>query len=222
MSEQSFSILGHQGPQLASDIAVRGYFPTPVAVTMLAHHDVLQRDLNGLIEERSRVVPPRADLAPGLWQSEDDVPAWGGKSARMVLDVALGLAQRLTADRQGQPISPSWRLAASALIRRPGAVWPGRSYPFAHWLAIYQIDDGLGGTDEPATPLLIDDPRGQIPLLAAPQTGYAMPGAHRPGEPEKLVLNRGQIVLMPGWLRVAMAAHSGSRPASALIITLTP
>ena len=221
MSDPSFSSLGHQGPQLASEIAVRGYFPTPVAVTTLAHHEALQRDLNPMIEERSRMAPARPDLPPGIWHSDDDFAAWGGKSGRIILDAAIGLAQRLTADRQGQPVNMSWRVAASALIRRPGALWPSRSHPFAHWVALYQIDDGLAGGDEPPGALVIEDPRGQIPLLSTPQTGFAMPGAHRPGEAEKIILARGQIALLPGWLRVGFASHGGSRAATTLAVMLS-
>lgn len=221
MSDISFTTLNQTGPQLASDISVRGYFPTPIAVTTLAHHDVLLRDLLPIIEERSRATPGITGLAPGLWQSNDDFPAWGGKAARVIIEASIGLAKRLSADRHGQPIEVSWRLNASILIRRPGAMMPAQMMPLSQWQIFYQLDDGLAGPDEIPTSLMIDDPRGPLAFVQSPQTGFAMPGAHRPGEAERLLLQRGQIALMPGWLRTGMPPHHGTRAAITVLIMLS-
>lgn len=220
MSDTSYATINQHGPQLASDISVRGYFPTPVAMTTLAHHEILSRDIQPLIEDRCRIHPGRSGSAPGLWHSDDDLVAWGGKGTRVVIDAALGLARRLTCDRQGQPVDINWRLGASVMVRRPGAVVPSWQTPFCHWLALYQLDDGLSGPDEEPAMITIDDPRGPVTMMASPQTGCAMPGAHRPGEAEKVILQRGQIILLPGWLRVGMTAHLGTRAAMTILVNM--
>src|SRR5688572_7909310 len=91
-------------PRRAGDVELRSYFATPIAVVELGDAAALNRALREtvLAREAANVSVQHSNL--GGWQSSWDFPAWGGTAGDTVLRSAVGLANRMTADRQGKPV----------------------------------------------------------------------------------------------------------------------
>src|SRR5690606_38406351 len=85
------------------NVQVRTYFPTPVVVTRLEEADDLNRELARIILAREATTPGVQHSNLGGWQSADDFQVWGGAPGRALLEAAMSLATRLTADRRGKP-----------------------------------------------------------------------------------------------------------------------
>ena len=158
------------------DASVRSYFATPIALVRLPEFGGLNAALRETVLARERQLPSVHHSNLGGWQSSWDFAEWGGEAGRAVLGAAAALADKLTSDRAGQPVSVAWKMNAWANVNRAGHGNEFHTHPGAYWSASYYVDDGgiaadpsLGGEFE------IQDPRGVGPAMYAPLLAFAMP-----------------------------------------------
>jgi uncharacterized protein (TIGR02466 family) len=189
---------------------LRTYFATPVAVVELPDGAALNAELRETILARERAAPSVKASNLGGWQSTWDFATWGGRAGQSVLDAARRLADRLTCDRQGRPVSIPWKMNAWANVNRSGHANEFHTHPGAYWSASYYVDDGgiaadasLGGEFE------IQDPRGVAPAMYAPLLAFAMPGGQSAGASELIRPQEGTLILFPAWLSHGVRPYGG-------------
>ena len=198
-------------PAIDVQVQLRTYFPTPVAVATLNGSAALNAELKRAILERVQAHPGVQHSNLGGWQSSWDFADWGGQPARAIIDAARALADKLTADRAGQPARVPWRLNAWANVNRIGHANEFHTHPGAFWSASYYVDDGgidadpaLGGEFE------IQDPRGVAPAMYAPLLAFAMPGGQSAGASELIRPKSGMLVMFPAWLSHGVRPYKGA------------
>lgn len=197
-------------------------FATPVAVAELPESAQLNAGLRETILARERDHAGTAHSNLGGWQSTWDMTAWGGAETQRILEQAKQLANRLTADRQGRPVSLDWRINAWANINRSGHGNEFHTHPGAYWSGTYYVDDGgiaaepgLGGQFE------VQDPRGVAPVMYAPNLTFATQGGASLGASETLSPRAGMLVLFPAWLQHQVRPYSGTRERISIAFNLS-
>jgi uncharacterized protein (TIGR02466 family) len=192
------------------DASVRSYFATPVALVRLPEFGGLNAALRETVLARERELPSVHHSNLGGWQSSWDFAEWGGEAGRAVLGAAAALADKLTSDRAGQPVSVAWKMNAWANVNRAGHGNEFHTHPGSYWSASYYVDDGgiaadpsLGGEFE------IQDPRGVAPAMYAPLLAFAVPGGTSVGASELVGPVSGTLMMFPSWLSHGVRPYTG-------------
>ena len=195
-------------PDLQAEI--KGLFPTPVALAQLPDGEAVNDALREVILERERSHPSRLHSNLGGWQSSWDLEQWGGPAVARVLGAAEALANRLTRNRQGEPVQVAWRINCWANINRHGHGNEFHTHPGAFWSGSYYVTDG-GAADDPALggEFEVQDPRGVAPAMYAPNLTFAGPAGPSLGASEVIRPRAGMIVLFPSWLQHAVRPYTG-------------
>jgi uncharacterized protein (TIGR02466 family) len=191
-------------------IEVRSYFPTPVVVARVP----LAADDNARLRES---ILAREKTHPGVhhsnllgWQSADDFTQWGGDEGKKLLGFAKALADRLAGDRAGNQVAVGWFVNAWANINRRGHANEAHAHPGSVFSGCYYVDDG-GAHDDPALggALQINDPRGILPAMYAPELAVALTGCQTAGGSEIIAPRTSQMVLFPAWLAHGVRPYLG-------------
>ena len=194
------------------DIAVRGLFATPVAAVALPDATARNLELSDVIlRRRAETASIQASNAGG-WHSDRAIAEWGGPRVNELLDLARQVASQLTADRQGQKISPKWTVQAWANVNGPGDGNISHYHPGSFWSGTYYIDDG-GCADDPALGGEFEmlDPRGSGPGMYAPALKFAGEDGASVGAGETIRPKPGLLFLFPSWLFHQVRPYRGSR-----------
>ena len=69
----------------------------------------LNTELRKAIAERQKTHPGTQHSNLGGWQSSWDMDRWGGAPAIKLLAIGRNTANRATTDREGKPVSVTWR-----------------------------------------------------------------------------------------------------------------
>ena len=191
-------------------VSVRSYFATPVAVMELPGAQPLNVVLRSLIVARAESEPGVEHSNLGGWQSSWDFEEWGGDAAVHLLDSAKGLANQLTADREGKQVDIKWRANAWANLNRSGHANEFHTHPGAYWSGTYYVDDG-GVHDDPSLggEFEIQDPRGVAPAMYAPLLAFNMAGGQSVGASELLRPKAGTMIMFPSWLSHGVRPYRG-------------
>lgn len=194
------------------DIAVRGLFATPVAAVELPGAAARNAALSEVILRRRDAAASIEASNEGGWHSDRDIAEWGGRPVAELLEVARGVANRLTADRQGGRVSPPWLVEAWANVNGPGAGNVSHYHPGSFWSGTYYVDDGgcaadpaLGGEFE------MFDPRGALPGMYAPALRFAGDDGASAGAGETIRPRPGLLLLFPSWLMHQVKPYRGDR-----------
>lgn len=192
-------------------VSVRSYFATPLAVMDLPNSEIINRSLREIILARADAEPGVEHSNLGGWQSSWDLPDWGGEMAKHVIDAATGLANQLTADREGNQVDVKWRVNAWANVNRGGHANEFHTHPGSYWSGSYYVDDGgidadpsLGGEFE------IQDPRGVAPAMYAPLLAFNMAGGQSVGASELVRPKSGTMIMFPAWLSHGVRPYRGT------------
>ncbi len=204
-------------------IELRNLFPTPVAQFRLPEAERINAALEARILAREAEVPSVHHSNWGGWQSPHDFETWCGPEGEAVLAAAQHIATKLTADRQGRPVQPSWAMNAWANVNRHGQGNEFHTHPGAFWSATYYVTDGgcgadpaLGGEFEMA------DPRGIAPAMLAPELCFAVRGGASAGVSETVRPVAGMLMLFPSWLSHGVRPYAGDRVRISVALNLTP
>src|SRR5258708_260991 len=152
-------------------------FATPLVLFDVPQAAALNAELRQLIVQREKSHPSMKKTNIGGWQSSPDMDRWGGAPALRLLAFGRNLANRSTADREGNAgrgphpgyFAVTWGANMWANINRSGQRNEFHSHPGAFWSGVYYVDDG-GIDADPALggQLELMDPRGPVPLMNAP------------------------------------------------------
>lgn len=192
------------------NLAVRGLFATPVAALEVPEAARINAALSAaILERRARHASVQASNAGG-WHSDRDLLDWGGPCAAEVIELARGVAGQLTADREGRPIRPAWKVSAWANVNSAGHANIAHYHGGAFWSGTYYVEDGgcaadpsLGGEFE------MLDPRGPGPGMYAPALKFTGDGASVGGA-ETIRPKPGLLILFPSWLLHQVRPYRGS------------
>ena len=193
------------------DIAVKGLFATPVAAVEMPGADRLNPQLaQTILKRRSETRSVQASNAGG-WHSDRDILTWGGEPVRQIIEVAKGVATRLTADRDGKPLQPVWTVQAWANVNGPGDSNICHYHPGSVWSGTYYVEDG-GCASDPALGGEFEmlDPRGPGPGMYAPALKFAGEDGTSVGSAETIRPRPGLLFIFPSWLYHQVRTYRGT------------
>ena len=185
-------------------------FATPVVISDVADAAALNTELRAAIEKHQKAHPGTHASNLGGWQSDWDMDRWGGAAAIKLLAIGRNTASKVTTNRQGQPVSISWRANMWANVNKSGHGNEFHSHPGSFWSGVYYVDDGgiaadpsLGGELE------FMDPRGPGPAMYAPHLAFGAAGLSV-GANETVQPRTGRLVMFPAWLLHQVRPYRGT------------
>ncbi len=186
-------------------------FSTPVVISDLPDAAALNAELHKVIAERHKSHEGTRHSNLGGWQSTWDMDRWGGAAAIKLLAIGRNLANRSTTNREGKPVSVTWRANMWANINKSGHGNEFHSHPGSFWSAVYYVDDG-GIADDPSLggELEFMDPRGPLPAMNAPHLAFAMAGGLSAGATERVPPKSGRLVMFPAWMMHQVRPYRGT------------
>ena len=195
------------GPEIIS------LFATPVVIFEVPAATELNVELRKVIDQRRQADAGTRHSNLGGWQSTWDMDRWGGAAAVKLLAIGRNTANRVTTDREGKPVSLTWRANMWANVNKSGHGNEFHSHPGSFWSGVYYVDDGgiaadpsLGGELE------FMDPRGPGPAMYAPHLAFVMPGGRglSVGANEIVPPKAGRLVMFPAWLLHQVRPYHGN------------
>ncbi|MFD2262189.1 TIGR02466 family protein [Lacibacterium aquatile] len=192
---------------------IRNLFATPLIVSQLAPDTPLVADLKQAILRRADTVPSVSHSNDGGWQSAGDFLDWSGEAGAALIDAVRQMIDQVTVVWEGGALTSDaldWHIGAWANINRRGNGNAPHVHPGAYWSGCFYVDDGgIDGRDDQGGALEFSDPRGPLPLMAAPTVKVGLPGFLTAGLGERLYPKMGMLVLFPSWLQHAVTAYHG-------------
>ncbi len=186
-------------------------FGTPIVVVDLPDGEQINASLLPVLLKRETEQPSKSHSTLGGWQSTWDVDKWAGASAIKLLAIGRNIANRITTDRAGKPVSIMWQANMWANINRSGHGNEFHSHPGSYWSGVYYVDDG-GSSADPSLggELEFMDPRGPAPAMYAPHLAFAIPGGLSVGANETVQPKAGRLVMFPAWLLHQVRPYRGT------------
>ena len=195
----------------AAKVEVAPLFATPVAVVDVPDAATLNAELRRAILEQEKVSPGTQHSNLGGWQSSWDMERWGGAPAARLLDVARGVVNGLTCDRQGRAVTIAWKANIWANVNRAGHGNEFHFHPGSFWSGVYYVEDGgIGADPSLGGELEFMDPRGATPAMYAPHLAWTVPGGRSMGACETIPPRAGRMVLFPAWMLHAVRPYRGA------------
>ncbi len=195
----------------APKVEVAPLFATPIAVVDIPGAVALNAELKAVILAQEKATPGTQHSNLGGWQSSWDMERWGGGTAARLLDVARGVANGLTCDRQGRPVTIAWKTNIWANVNRAGHGNEFHFHPGSFWSGVYYVEDGGIGTDPSlGGELEFMDPRGAAPAMYAPHLAWTVPGGRSMGACETIPPRAGRMVMFPAWMLHAVRPYHGA------------
>jgi uncharacterized protein (TIGR02466 family) len=174
-------------------------FATPVIVDDLDEADALNGELEKAILEQHSKDPGLNYSNRGGWQSQHDLPQWGGGACKSLVDRAVGLANAHSTGKSG-PLK--WTVDCWANVIRSGDFNAAHIHGGTFWSAVYYVRAGEGTGGE----LVLHDPRMPALRMHAPGVLFKDVG------PEFTVVIKprsGLMVLFPAWLMHSVEPWEG-------------
>jgi len=185
-------------------------FSTPVVISDLPDAAALNADLRTVIVQREATHHGTKHSNLGGWQSDWDMDRWGGAAAIKLLAVGRNIANRITSDRQGNPVAPTWKANMWANVNRSGHGNEFHSHPGSFWSGVYYVDDGgIDGDPALGGELEFMDPRGPGPAMYAPHLAFGKAGLSV-GANETVRPKAGRLVMFPAWLLHQVRPYGGN------------
>jgi uncharacterized protein (TIGR02466 family) len=196
-------------------------FATPVVLIDVPDAAALNAALRQTIVQREKTHPSTMHSNLGGWQSEWDMDRWGGAAAIKLLAVARNTANKVTTNREGQPVVITWKANMWANINRTGHGNEFHSHPGSFWSAVYYVDDG-GIDADPALggELEFMDPRGPLPAMYAPHLAFGSYGLSA-GANETIRPRAGRLVMFPSWVLHQVRPYHGNAERISIAMNLS-
>lgn len=184
-------------------------FATPILMVDVPDAPALNTALRSVIEQREKSHPGTQHSNLGGWQSDWEMDRWGGAPAIRLLAIGRNTATRATTDRQGNPVSITWRANMWSNINRTGHGNEFHSHPGSFWSGVYYVDDGgIDGDPSLGGELEFMDPRGPGPAMYAPNLAFGSAGLSA-GACETIRPKAGRLLLFPAWLLHQVRPYKG-------------
>lgn len=192
---------------------VRRLFSTPFALEMVEDPALIESLRAAIAAERERDPTGVSQSNLGGWHSNAAMLDWAGDPAKQLAVKAIGVADTLTIDRRSPDKSRyGWAAEMWANVSGRGHANQYHVHPGCYWSAVFYVDDGYGGSDDPALggELQLQDPRMPAVRMAAPD--LAMRDADGTIQHSELTVRpkTGLLVLFPAWLQHAVRAYDGA------------
>jgi uncharacterized protein (TIGR02466 family) len=186
-------------------------FPTPVIHFEVPGSAELNAELRAVIERQEKSDAGTEHSNFGGWQSNWEMDKWGGMPAVRLLAFARNSANRVTCDRQGQPVVVTWKANMWANVNRAGHGNEFHSHPGCFWSGVYYVDAGGADVDSSlGGELEIMDPRAPGVAMYAPLLAFNVPGGLSVGANEVVRPKAGLMVLFPSWLLHQVRPYKGN------------
>jgi uncharacterized protein (TIGR02466 family) len=196
---------------MSDDFHVFGLFPTPIIHFGVPDSAALNAELKAVIERQQKTDAGTQHSNFGGWQSSWDMEKWGGMPAVRLLAFARNTANRVTCNRQGQPVAITWRTNMWANVNRAGHGNEFHSHPGSFWSGVYYVDDGgIGADPSLGGELEFMDPRAPGVAMYAPQLAFNCPGGLSVGANEVVLPKAGRMVLFPAWILHQVRPYRGT------------
>jgi uncharacterized protein (TIGR02466 family) len=204
---------------------VRHLFSTPFAIETVDDASLVAGLRDAIAAERTRDPGGITHSNLGGWHSNMEMLAWGGGPARDLARHAIGMAEALTIDR-GSPDASRYRWTAEmwANVCTRGHANQFHVHPGSFWSAVYYLDDGYGGSDDPALggELQLLDPRMPMVAMARPELAFREPDGTIQHAELTLRPRTGVMVTFPAWLQHGVRPYLGSGERISIAINLKP
>jgi uncharacterized protein (TIGR02466 family) len=186
-------------------------FTTPILLVDVPDAAAMNVELANILLAREKEMSSKSHSTLGGWQSTWDIDSWAGAGAVRLLTIARTIANRATVDRDGKPVSISWRWNMWANINRCGHANELHSHPGSFWSGVYYVDDG-GAFDDPTSGGEIEflDPRAPGAAMYAPHLAFALPGGLSVGKKETVRPKAGRLIMFPSWLLHQVRPYHGN------------
>ena len=206
---------------MSTGLQIVPLFATPIVLVDLPDAAQLNAELSRGIMAREKSHPGTEHSNLGGWQSEWDMDRWGGAPAIKLLAVARNTANRITTDRQGNPVSVTWKANMWANINRTGHGNEFHSHPGSFWSAVYYVDDGgIDGDPKLGGELEFMDPRGPGPAMYAPHLAFGSAGLSV-GANETIRPRTGRMVMFPAWMLHQVRPYRGNAQRISIALNLS-
>lgn len=199
-------------------------FETPVVIDEVPNAPVLNAALKEAIAARRAESPGVRISNIDGWQSDTGMLAWGGDAAAALNARMIAAAEKFTVDVAAGEGGPrhEWRSTMWANVSPPGGLNQMHTHPGAYWSAVYYVDDGYAGVDDPSLggELMLMDPRMPMVLMTMPNLRFRVPGA-APHEPQLAMRPKsGRIVMFPAWLSHGVMPYRGKGERISIAVNL--
>ena len=106
-------------------------FSTPILLVDVPDAAAMNAELVDVLLAREKEQSSKSHSTLGGWQSTWDVASWAGAGATRLLAIGSTIANRVTVDRDGKPVSIDWHWNMWANINRHGHGNELHSHPAA-------------------------------------------------------------------------------------------
>jgi uncharacterized protein (TIGR02466 family) len=202
-----------------ANTSIKHLFPTPFVISSFAP-DVgaeLNRELIPFLLKKSETSTGVHASNAGGWQSDAQLPEWGGKPVETILTALKDLIAQVTLYQEGQSFKRGaidWKINGWANINRKGDANLMHTHPGAYWSAVYYV---LTGDEDSTTQqstggeLELLDPRGPMPMIYCPLLRFGIDNYMTAGGSELHKPKAGQCILFPSWLQHGVKPYTGDK-----------
>ena len=185
---------------MAGTLQLANLFETPLILDAVPDAAGLNAELKQAIDNRRASDPGVRKSNWNGWQSDVDMMAWGGDAATKLAEHFILLCNNFSA--VVDPGAFVWSVEMWANVSPPGASNEAHVHPGVVWSAVYYVEDGCGGSADPALggELVLYDPRMPFVRMLPFDVRYRRPDGRASESQTAIRPTAGQIVMFPPWL----------------------
>jgi len=195
-----------------ADFKVKNLFPTPLVISSFAPDvaETIRADLVPILLRKEQESTGVTVSNLGGWQSDHNLPQWGGASVDTILSSLKDLLAQVTLyldNKEFKRVPIDWKINGWANINRNGHANAMHTHPGAYWSAVYyvQVEDADEGGG-----LEMLDPRGPLPSMYCPLLRFGIQGFVTAGGAELHQPKTGECLLFPSWLQHSVKPYKGA------------
>ena len=206
--------------------AIEPLFSTPLLIDKSAHADQLNAFLRPLILARKEKDAGLDISNSGGWHSKTDMVKWCGDGGKALVGHVWNMADKYTRDvglKDGQGPRHSWSVEMWANVNQKGHSNQLHCHPGAYWSAVYYVDDGYEGSDDPDLGGYLEllDPRMPMIRMAAPDLRFPWSDTSPDHHAHRIRPESGMLVMFPSWLNHSVTTYNGNADRISIAINLT-
>ena len=203
----------------AAGLERRDLFGTPIAVTLMPNAQAINAALRA---EVLALHEAAADKDPTLaWDSAAGLPDPAGAAMGDLIGAALLLVAGITGRREDEA-PENWAIAPRCHVLGQGQSVAVHSHPGVAWEATYFVATSGQAPGGPGGELEFQDPRGEAPVMYAPDLTFLMPDGATLGISRNLAAKPGVLVVYPAWLLHAVNFYRADGLRLSVTLQLTP
>lgn len=210
----------------AQEATSEGLFATTVVTALMPDAEALNRQLKSIVLAHMEKEEGVSRSNVHGWQSAPDMLSarWGGAAAISVVQLALATCNRYSMDlKMTDTPRFEWTADMWANVSTTGASNDWHVHPQAFWSAVYYVDDGYDGSDNPEAggELVLQDPR--FPMNRMFSTELVFRATDGQPQPHTRIIRprSGMLIAFPSWLYHRVQIYKGDANRISLAINMT-